>query len=105
MASKLIELDDGVLVEIETPENDLQQISGGSADRVSNAIEVIKPVLQKACKPIAEVWQELNQEMDVSEATVEIGLGFEAEGNVFIAKGKTNASLSISLKLKPKASD
>ena len=49
-----------------------------------------------------DVWQELNQDMSVSEAEVEIGLGFEVEGNIFIAKGKTNASLTIRLKLKPK---
>jgi hypothetical protein len=38
----------------------------------------------------------------VTEAEVEISLGFEAEGNVFIAKGKTNASLTLRLTLKPK---
>ena len=35
MPSKLIELDDGILVEIDAPEDQLQQISGGSADKVS----------------------------------------------------------------------
>ncbi|NOQ35651.1 MAG: hypothetical protein GQ569_07115 [Methylococcaceae bacterium] len=102
MASKLIELEEGILVEVDVPEDQLQQISGGTPDRVSNAIDAVKPILLKACKPIAEVWQELNKDMKIDEATVEIGLGFEAEGNIFIAKGKTNASLSISLKLKPK---
>ena len=102
MTSKLIELDDGLLVEVDAPENQLQQISGGSAERVENAIDIVKPILLKACKPLTEVWQELNTEMEISEAIVEIGLGFEAEGNIFIAKGKTNASLNITLKLKPK---
>ena len=102
MASKLIELEDGILMEVEAPEEELQQIAGGSAEKVSNAIDAVKPILIKACKPITEVWQELNKDMDVSEVTVAIGLGFATEGNVFIAKGKANASLNISLKLKPK---
>ncbi len=35
MATKLIELEDGTLVEIEVPGEQVQQISGGYADRVS----------------------------------------------------------------------
>ncbi|NOQ34718.1 MAG: hypothetical protein GQ569_02355 [Methylococcaceae bacterium] len=105
MASKLIELEDGILMEVDVPEDQLQQISGGSIDRVDRAIDTVKPILLKACKPITAVWDELNKDMEISEATVEIGLGFEASGNVFIAKGTTNASLKISLKLKPKTTD
>lgn len=102
MTSKLIELDEGILVEVDIPKDQVQQISGGAPDRVSNAINAVKPILLKACKPIVEVWQELNQEMEINEASVEIGLGFAAEGHIFIAKGKTKASLNISLKFKPK---
>ena len=102
MASKLIRLEDGILIEVEVPDNQIQQIAGGGIDHVNTAISAVKPVLLQACKPIIDVWQELNQDMSVSEAEVEIGLGFEAEGNIFIAKSKTNASLTIRLKLKPK---
>jgi hypothetical protein len=33
---------------------------------------------------------------------VEIGIGFSAEGNIFVAKGKANANLKVKLVLSPK---
>ena len=102
MASKLIELEDGILMEVDVPEDQLRQISGRARDRVDSAISAIEPILLKACKPVANVLGELNKDMSVHEVEVEVGLGFEAEGNFFIAKGKTNASLTIKLKLTPK---
>lgn len=34
MPSKLIELQDGILIEAEVPENEVRPISGGAADKV-----------------------------------------------------------------------
>ena len=102
MASKLVELSDGTMLEVEVPESQLQQISGGAVEQVQQAMSAIEPILLRACQPVANVFNELNKDMSVSEVTVDVGLGFAAEGNFFIAKGKTNASLSIKLKLTPK---
>jgi hypothetical protein len=66
-------------------------------------IDKIKPLILKACKPIAEVWKELNQDMHIEQAEVELGLGFEAEGNLYITKAKGNANLTVTLTLKPKS--
>lgn len=105
MASKLIELGDGTLVEVEVPENKARPISGGAADRIQEAtIDKIKPILLKACKPIAEIWQELDQDLHIEQAEVELGLGFEAEGNLYITKAKGSANLLVRFTLKPKAS-
>jgi len=101
MTKHIIELQDGIRIEVEPDEDRLRKISGGAIP-VDKSIDAIKPLLKKACKPVVEVWQELNQDLAVTEAEVEISLGFEAEGNVFIAKGKTNASLTLRLTLKPK---
>ena len=104
MASKLIELADGTLVEIEVPENKAQLIAGGAAEKLQDAtIDKVKPILLKACKPIVEVWQELNKDMHIEQAEVELGLGFEAEGNLYITKAKGNANLVVTLTLKPKS--
>lgn len=106
MASRLIELEDGTLVEIEVPENEAQPISGGAADRISDStIDKIKPIILKACKPISEVWKELNKDMSIEQAEIELGLGFEAEGNLYITKAKGNANLMVRLTLKPKSDD
>ena len=40
--------------------------------------------------------------MSIEKAEVEIGLGFEAGGDVFIVKGKGKANLSVKLTLLPK---
>ena len=102
MSTKLIELADGILVEAEVPENQVEQIAGGAADKVDATIDKIKPILLKACKPIVSVWDELNKDMHIEQAEIELGLGFEAEGNLYVVKGTTNASLTVKLTLKPK---
>jgi len=38
----------------------------------------------------------------LEKAEVEIGIGFSAEGNIFIAKGKGSANLKVKLVLSPK---
>ena len=104
MASKLIELEDGTLVEVEVPENKAKPISGGVADKIKDAtIDRIKPIILKACKPIAEVWNELDKDLHIEQAEIELGLGFEAEGNLYITKAKGNANLMVRFTLKPKS--
>lgn len=104
MPSKLIELEDGTLIEIEQRKGGDQEISGGAADRIKDVtIDKIKPLILKAAKPISEVYQELNKGMEVRQAEVELGLGFEAEGNLYITKAKGNANLLVKLTLAPKA--
>ena len=103
VANKLIELEDGTLVEVEVPEDQAKQISGGFADRVSNTFDRIRPVLVKTCRPIAEAWQEINQDMEIEQAEVEIGLSFEGEGNLYVTKSKAGANLTVKLVLKPKS--
>ncbi|MGK7927228.1 MAG: CU044_2847 family protein [Spirulina sp.] len=102
MASKLIELEDGTLVEVDVSENEARQISSRAADAVSSTFDKIKPILKKVVKPIAEVWTELNQEVELEAAEVEINFSFEGEGNIYITKAKTGANLSVKLIVKPK---
>lgn len=105
MASQLIELEDGILMEVDVPEQ-VQQVAGNGRlviTHVDKSINAIEAILLKACKPVANVLTELSKEMSVNEVEVEVELGLEAEGHFFIAKGKTNASLTIKLKLTPKS--
>lgn len=104
MPSKLFKLEDGTLVEIEAPAGQAAEIAGGAYDRIKDAtIDQIKPLILKAAKPLAEVYQELNKAMEMREAELEMGLGFEAGGNFYITQAKGNANLKIKLKLAPKA--
>jgi hypothetical protein len=104
MAKQYIEID-GIYVEVEVQEAHRAEIS----DETSNPIRdknlgQVKGILSKVTTHLKETWSEINQEMNISEAEVKLSLGFEAEGNLFIAKGKTNSNIEITLKLSPKES-
>ncbi len=102
MASKLIELEDGTLVEVEVPEDQAKQVVSSAADSVNTTFDKIKPILLKTCRPIAAAWQELNQEMHIKEAEIEIGFSFEGEGNIYVTRAKAGSNLKVKLVLKPK---
>jgi hypothetical protein len=105
MASRLIKLDDGTLVEIDRPTVPVEEISGGGLDSIKDAtIDKIQPLLERAVRPIAAVYRELNKDLEVREAEVQLGVGFEAEGNLYITRAKGNANLIVTLKLAPKGS-
>ncbi|MCP4346185.1 MAG: hypothetical protein GY795_11760 [Desulfobacterales bacterium] len=101
MASKLIKLTDGTLVEIDVPEDQAEQIAGGEIDNVDATIDKIKPILLNICKPITSVWQEISKDMEIEKAEIDVGFSFEGEGNIFITKAKAGANLNIKLVLKP----
>jgi len=71
MGTKLIELQDGTLVEVESSEDEPQLISGGLADKVDATFDKIKPFLLRSCKPITEAWKELNRSVKIEQAEIE----------------------------------
>jgi hypothetical protein len=102
MDTKLIELDDGTLIEVEVPEGEARKISSHFAEKVNSTFDRIKPILKQACRPIAEVCQELNQEVHVDQAEIQVSFSFEGEGNIYITKAKAGSNLTVKLVLKPK---
>lgn len=102
MATKLIKLEDGTLVEVETPGDQVEQISWRIADEVESTFDNIRPLLIKTCRPIMAAWNELNRDMHIEQAEIELGLSFEGEGNIYITKAKAGANLVVKLQLKPK---
>ncbi len=102
MATRLIQLADGTLVEVEASSDDVQQISFKYADKVEETIERVKPILVRACEPVVGAWEELSKVTNVESAEVELGLSFEGEGNVYVTKAKAGANLTVRLVLKQK---
>jgi len=104
MAKKLIELDNGLIMEVEIPQNDIEMISssGDMVEKVDQSIGAVESVLIKSIEPIAKAYKTLNQDMILEKAEVEIGIGFSAEGNVFVASGKASVNLKVKLVLSPK---
>lgn len=101
MATKLIQLEDGLLVEAEVPEDQAEPMSGGAVDRVNETLDVIQPLLVKACKPITAAWKQLSEEAHIDYAQVTLGVSFTGEGSVYIAKATAGANLSVTLVVKP----
>lgn len=101
MNTKLIELEDGTLVEVEVAEGESQKIAGGLADKVKSSFAKIKPLLINTCEPVVEAWKEIEKKMVIQQAEIELGLSFEGEGNLYITKSKATANLSVKLVIKP----
>ncbi|MDY7004035.1 MAG: CU044_2847 family protein [Cyanobacteriota bacterium] len=105
MATRLIELEDGILVEAEVLENEAKPISSNFIKEVKSSFAKVKPILISISRPIAEAWQEINKDMEIEQAEVEVGFNFEGEGNLYITKGKAGTNLKVKLVLKPKKSE
>src|SRR5262245_33194431 len=101
MATKLIELDGDILVEAEVPFNEAREISGNAIDRVGQSLETIHPLLVKVCTSLKSVWTEMNKEMSIDQAEVELGLSFTGEGNLYITKASAGANLKVKIVMKP----
>jgi hypothetical protein len=102
MPTKLVKLQDGILVEVEVPPDEAQQISGGAADTVSASLDQIKPIILKTAQPIMEAWGDLAKGSDVDHVQVELGLSFEGQGNLYVAKEKEAATITVSVELRPR---
>ena len=100
MASKLIKLDAGTLVEVEVTGNEAQQISGGFAEKVNATIDKIKPVLLRTCQPIVAAVKDLREDVDLEQVEVEVGLSFDVEGNVYVTKAQFGANVLVRMTLK-----
>lgn len=103
MSTKLIRLGDGTLIEVEAALDDVQQISSRTAKQVQDSLSKVKPLLINICKPVVDAWEEINQDLNIQQAEIELGLSFEGEGNAYIARAKTGANLNVKLTLKPKS--
>ncbi len=101
METKLIQLADGTLVEVEVSEGQAQPLSGGYAEKISASFDNMRPILLTICRRLSATLEEINKEMLIEQAELEIGLSFEAEGNLYITKSKAGANLSLKLVLKP----
>jgi len=103
MPTQLIELKDGILVEVNAaPEASPKQIAAGAAAQVEGAMDKASDLLLKAVQPVTAVWQELNRDLTIEQVEIELALGFEAEGNLFLVKGTGNANITFKLTVKPK---
>ena len=100
MASKLIKLEDGTLVEVEVAGDEVRQIAGGLAEKVDATMDKIKPVLLRTCQPIVAAVKDLREDVDLEQVEVEVGLSFDVEGNIFVTKAQFGANVLVRMTLK-----
>jgi hypothetical protein len=93
MATKLIRLRDGTLIEAEVSPGEATQISGGAAEKVGASLDQIQQIMGRVGQSLAESWRVLSDRLEITEAEIELGLSFEGEGNLFITKAKAGANL------------
>lgn len=104
--TQIIELRDGLLVEVQADAEDRpQQIAGGRHRVVDGAIDRARDLLLKAVEPVASVWGELDRDLSIDEVEIQLSLGFEASGRLFIAQGTGTTNLSFKLRVRPKPRD
>jgi hypothetical protein len=97
MNTKLIELDDNIMVEVEIDDNQLQQLSGGFAEKVSSRFDNISQLLMRVSEPVIAAWKMMHEKNAIEQVEIELGINFEAEGHLYIAKLKSNANLNVKL--------
>ncbi|HVV84051.1 MAG TPA: CU044_2847 family protein [Kofleriaceae bacterium] len=97
--TKIIPLADGLQVEVDV--SDGRQAVSTVGDIATKGWSQVEGILRQITGPFLNVYKELIKEATVSEVEVEIGLGFEAEGSIFIAKTSGSANLSVKVTLKP----
>ena len=104
MSKKLIEMDNGLMMEVDIPPQEIEMISGGSdmVEKVEQSMSAVENVLIQSIRPITHAYKALSEEVTLDKAEVEIGIGFSAEGNIFVAKGSGSANLKVKLVLSPK---
>lgn len=105
MAKKLIALENGLMMEVEAVENEIEMIAGGNdmVEQVETSMGAVEKMLIQSVEPVVNAYEALNQDVVLEKAEIEIGIGFSAEGNIFVAKGSANANLKVKLVLTPKA--
>ena len=101
MSINLIELGDGLLVEVNFSEEQAEKISGGFIKKVNATFDNILPVIIKCCNAVMDAWQNLSTNIKMEKSEIEFGLGFEGEGNIFITRSKAKANVSIKITIKP----
>jgi len=106
MNTELIELQDGLFIEVQSdPDDDPKQIVANPGEKVKGAMKSVRELLVTAVEPVVSVWDELNQDAVIEQVEIELGIGFEASGQLFIVNGTGTANVRFKLTVRPKTGD
>jgi hypothetical protein len=101
MATKFLELKDGVIVEIGAPSDSREEMHTSTAERVDTTMEMVGSMLSRILAPIGDAFRGVrevaNTPIAITTAEVELGLSFSAEGNLFVTKTGVEGTLKINV--------
>jgi hypothetical protein len=104
MATKFLELGDGIFVEIAAPEELREEMHTSTAERVSTTMRSVASMVKDVVRPLADSFTNLYEALDVpiavDAAEVELGVSFSAEGQIFVAKTKGEGTLKLKVVFK-----
>ncbi|NES85660.1 MAG: hypothetical protein F6K10_32025 [Moorea sp. SIO2B7] len=102
MRNQLIQLQDGIYVEVEVSGDEPLPANAGTATAVKSSINIINPILVHISNEIAKTFSEIDENVNIDQAEIDLGFNFEATGNVYITKAKAASALRVKLTLKPR---
>jgi len=101
MATEFITID-GVLIEVEDSTTGARVVSDDNEKTIKDKdLSQMTNILTKVSNNLKEAYGTINQEVGLKGAEIELSLGFEASGNIFIAKGKATSQLKVKLIFAP----
>jgi hypothetical protein len=105
MATRFLELRDGVIIEIGAPADVREEMHTSTAERVDTTMEMVGSMLSRILAPIGDAFKGLHDTLNVpvavDAAEVELGVSFSAEGNLFVAKSKAEGTMKVKVSFKP----
>ncbi|PHR95165.1 MAG: hypothetical protein COA68_17555 [Oceanobacter sp.] len=93
--NKIIQLKDGLKIEIELDDKQAREIS--LDNKIESSIEDISGFLSKVIKPISNTYKELNKEVNVFETKVTLGVKIGIEGGFILAKSTAEAHIQVEM--------
>ena len=91
---------EGYLLEVDVDEKQANQIAH---DRVGldTILEKLPELTGRWMTPVLQSMSQIKELVEIESMEAELNFGIEAGGSIFIAQGKTNASLSIRVRVVP----
>lgn len=101
MPSAVVGLNDGVFVEVEIPEDQVQLAGNAIQKQLDQSLDQIGSLSKKIVNSVSESLQSLADLVNLETIEVEYGISFSGEGNVYITKLSGSMNLKVKLQLKP----
>jgi hypothetical protein len=77
----------------------------GGVKPVHTSLEEVTKTFRAVTLPFLNTWRELSRDVELSEATVKVGIGLTASGNFIITKGEASANVELEIKFSSKKTE